>query len=142
MADPRKIVRFDGIGEESISLYAEGTTLKFERDEPFGTSYVGAPVKISDEGEVSLAGDGEDFFGALKRIEADNLCSVTWRGVARFKGTATDIEGQGVIGAGSGAVKVADPIEADDGDGGTVEIPAGRGQLIGTDGEDFLLVLL
>lgn len=89
-------VSFEGIGENVITFYNAGEN----------AAEAGYPVKLSGNGEVSKAGDGEAFIGIARAADAD-FAAVQTAGYlkAAYSGTVPAVGGVRLIADGEGAVK-------------------------------------
>lgn len=100
MADPRKVVSFEGIGQRQVTYAIDGSTITYESDQANGTSSVGLAVTLSAGGTVALADDGEAIEGRLESVESDGFAVVTVEGYVELPGgvSATLTPGTPIVG--------------------------------------------
>lgn len=93
--DPRAFTGFEGIGLETITVYADdfdtGTaTIEWSATESGGSAQVGLAVTIvavtSNKVEVDLVGDGQAVLGKLLKVEPDGACTVQVAGGCTLPG--------------------------------------------------------
>jgi hypothetical protein len=99
------IQKFDEIAAHRTTFEADGTSLVFDRNQPFGTAHRHKPVKVTANGTVGLAGNDEKVFGSLDHIEPDGSVVVVDGGYVRFSGAGT--VNLGVVGNTGNIVKAA-----------------------------------
>ena len=99
MADPRKFVALDGIGQ-NFETFAHDDTIVYDADEEGGSAQVGLAVTIESAKTVTLIGDGEKLLGRLTKVEGDGYCTVQIKGNMQLPGGsgATLTEGTPVMG--------------------------------------------
>ena len=74
--DPRKRIRYEGIGFRAITLKIDASTITYSATEENGSAAVGMAVTLKADDTVELAGDGEFVAGKLLEVFADNTCTV------------------------------------------------------------------
>ncbi|MEG0777242.1 MAG: hypothetical protein RR147_00935 [Oscillospiraceae bacterium] len=92
-------VSFEGIGENVVTFYNKAAA---------GSAVVGAPVKMTGNGEVGVCVDGDKFIGLAIACDA-GLAAVQTEGYVQMKysGVAPTIGFGILVGDGAGKVKSA-----------------------------------
>ena len=85
MSDPRADVRYDEIDAKQITI-AHDNTIVYDIEEEGGSAQVGLAVSIESSGVVTLAGNGENVYGKLIKVEQDGFCVVQYRGYMQLPG--------------------------------------------------------
>lgn len=85
MSDPRADVRYDEIDAKQITI-AHDNTIVYDIEEEGGSAQVGLAVSIESSGVVTLAGNGENVYGKLVKVEQDGFCVVQYRGYMQLPG--------------------------------------------------------
>jgi hypothetical protein len=141
MADPRKTVAFDGIGERNVTMKIDNSTIVYDKTKAFGSAQVGLAVVLSTDRTVKLSEDAEIVHGKLQEVYPDNLCSVQVEGYMELPGGngATLTVGSKIVGAlgaasAKGYVRTAAATAA--------EALAARGQIIDNDDTTKVIVKL
>lgn len=109
MADPRKAVDFEGIGDKTATFKFD-STIVFDNTQKGGAAVVGKAVTETGNSQVGLAGDGDRITGILRVVEKDGFCSVQFAGGCALPAGsgATVTNGSRIVGAlgpGGGADK-------------------------------------
>ncbi len=101
MANPRKVVAYDGLDGVYVTYKIDNSTIVFDADEVGGSEAVGGAVKMSAADTVALVVDGNRIEGKLIEVFADGFCTVQVGGYAGFLGGdgATLTVGQPIVGA-------------------------------------------
>lgn len=99
MADPRDDVIFDGIEYEAITI-PHDDTIVYDAEEVGGSAQVGLAVSLESSKLVTLAGNGENIYGRLNKVEPDGYAVVQYRGYVKLPGgdTATLTPGTKIVG--------------------------------------------
>lgn len=85
MANPRNIVKFDGIGRKGQTFLTDNT-ISYDRDEPNGSAQVGLAVKMVSAKTVGLTTDGSGVVGKIVRVESDDKAVIDTEGYIDFPG--------------------------------------------------------
>ncbi len=101
MADPRKIVNFDGIDAVYATFKIDNSTITYDSTKTDGTASVGLAVTLSADGTVALTAAGDAVIGKLISVEADNFATVQIGGICTLPGGsgATLTRGEKIMGA-------------------------------------------
>lgn len=86
MANPRNIVRFEGINGEYATYMIDGDTILFDEKEQGGSAVTGRAVTLVGHATVALAGDGQPVLGRLTLVEQDGKCNVQTGGYMLLPG--------------------------------------------------------
>jgi hypothetical protein len=99
MSDPRKAVRYEGIEYKAVTI-AHDATIVYDVTKVNGSEQVGLAVSVETDGEVTLAGSGENVWGKLIKVESDGFCVVQYRGFVTLPGgtSATLTAGLKIVG--------------------------------------------
>jgi|SRR5688572_9934897 len=99
MSDPRADVRYNEIDTKQITIEHDATIV-YDIEEVGGSAQVGLAVSIESNGVVTLAGNGENVFGKLIKVENDGFCVVQYRGFMQLPGgdSATLTAGLKIVG--------------------------------------------
>jgi hypothetical protein len=89
MSDPRASVGYDRIGQETITLKIDNSTITYSATADGGSSQVGLAVTLSAADTVELVGDGEAVLGKLLSVESDNFATVQIGGFMTLPGGAS-----------------------------------------------------
>ena len=107
MANPRKVVAYDGIGALSVYFKIDGVTIVYDSTKANGaaTTAISKAVTLSAADTVALAADGEFVLGKLETVEPDGMCTVQIRGYVTLPGGngASLTRGKGIVGALNGS---------------------------------------
>ncbi|MBV9210634.1 MAG: hypothetical protein JOZ52_08400 [Acidobacteria bacterium] len=142
MSDPRNTIGYDEIKSWDETRIIDGVTITYDVTKKGGSAQAQAmqtgqgmlAVKLSGDGTVALADDGDAIEGGLIHVEADGKCLVRVGGNIPFlKGTgATLTRDFKVVGdtGGSGGTQKGYVREA--ASGTAAELNKGRGQILDT----------
>jgi hypothetical protein len=105
MADPRKKVKFDGIGAEYASYLIDNSTITYDATKDYGSAVAGRAVALSCNGTVALVADDGRVHGKLISVEADGIATVQFRGYMALPGGvgASLTLGKRIVGAVDGS---------------------------------------
>lgn len=100
MADPRKDVDFEGVGDNTAPFKYDGSIV-FDLTKQGYAAQVGKAVAMKGNRTVGLAVDGDRIKGKLVLVEQDGFCSVQYTGGTTLpKGNgATVTNGSRIVGA-------------------------------------------
>jgi len=76
MADPRAIVRYEGIAPDYATFKIDNSTITYSATASSGSSQVGMAVTLSADQTVALAADNNAVLGKLIRVGSDNFATV------------------------------------------------------------------
>jgi hypothetical protein len=80
MANPRKIVKYNGIRYEAQTFKIDGVTITYDEDEENGSAQANLAVTMSADDTVALTADGNAVVGKLLKVEHDGMCNVQTAG--------------------------------------------------------------
>lgn len=86
MANPRNIVRWQGIAYSAQTFHIDDSTITYDRDEENGSAQVGLAVMLSAAGTVALTSDGALVLGKLLKVESDGKATVQTGGYVDLPG--------------------------------------------------------
>ena len=86
MANPRKVVDFEGIGLLTATYLIDGVTITYDATKAGGSAVVGRAVTLSDDAVVALTEDGDAVEGKLLTVERDGACTVQVGGFCTLPG--------------------------------------------------------
>jgi hypothetical protein len=89
MADARKVVSYDGIDVETVTMKIDGVTIVYDKTQPGGAVGVGRAVSLvggTSDDMVELAADNGVIYGKLLDVQADGFCTVQVGGYADLPG--------------------------------------------------------
>jgi hypothetical protein len=86
MADPRKAVRFQEVGQKQRTYKIDNSTITYSATAANGSASVGLAVTMSADDTVALTGDADRVRGRLEQVFADGYCSVTDEGYVELPG--------------------------------------------------------
>lgn len=130
MADPRKAVSFEGIGEVIATYAIDNSTIVYDKTKANGSAQVGLAVTLSADGTVKLAEDAEAIEGKLLSVQGDNFASVQVGGFMTLPGGsgATLTRGTKIVGD-LGAASAKGYIRSA-ASGQAAELLVGRGRIV------------
>lgn len=101
MPNPRKQVRYEGIGYRAITLKIDNSTITYDSTKAGGSAGVGLAVSLSAADTVQLAADAEAVVGKLILVEPDGYATVQIEGFMDLPGGngATLTLGTPIVGA-------------------------------------------
>lgn len=104
MANPRNVVKFDGIQYQAQTFHTDASTILFDRDQPNGSEQVGLAVAMVDDSTVGLAGAGDLVVGKLLKVESDDKANVQTGGYVSFPSSGAIAAGDKIVGAADGEI--------------------------------------
>lgn len=85
MANPREAVSFEGI-EYKAATIPHDATIVYDPLVEGGAAQVGLAVSIESSNVLTLAGDGENIYGKLIKVEPGGMAVVQYRGYVTLPG--------------------------------------------------------
>lgn len=100
MADPRKAVKYDGIGARYETFAIDNSTITYDVTKDNGSAQVGLAVTLSGADTVALTADGQFVLGRLIKVEADGYATVQVGGCMALPGGsgASLTRGKAIVG--------------------------------------------
>jgi hypothetical protein len=101
MADPRAIIKGDGVAEEYLTLKIDNSTIVYDSTKVGGSAGVGLAVNLSGQATVQLVSDAAAVLGKLVDVRPDNFATVQIGGACLLPGgvSATLTAGSRIVGA-------------------------------------------